>query len=152
MAYKNYQQALEYGRRFYREQKRVDPERYKRYAKISWKKRKNNPNAWCNRQEKKDYQLKHQRRNRAKWRGYQLKYKYGVTREQYDAMLKAQSNACAICGRDQSTMSKSMSVDHCHISKKVRGLVCQRCNVFIGYIETRPDILPKVRMYLEIPR
>lgn len=47
---------------------------------------------------------------------------------EYDRLLALQNNCCAICGKHQSLMTKAFDVDHCHDSKRVRGLLCHRCN------------------------
>lgn len=55
--------------------------------------------------------------------------KYGITTEQYEAMLVKQGGVCAICARPPQT--RRLAVDHDHgPSKRVRGLVCQHCNRF----------------------
>ncbi len=58
------------------------------------------------------------------------KTRYGVTQEMYDAMHTAQLGVCAICLRDDG--ARSLSVDHCHKTGKVRGLLCGKCNLTLG--------------------
>src|SRR5689334_6819967 len=57
--------------------------------------------------------------------GKHLKGTYGITLEEYQAMLEEQEHVCAICG---GTDTKRLSVDHCHITEKIRGLLCRKCN------------------------
>ena len=70
-------------------------------------------------------------RVRSKMRRHDLRRNYGITPEEWDAMLAAQGGTCAICqcvpGR-----GRRFHVDHCHSSGKVRSLLCNRCNVAIG--------------------
>jgi len=56
---------------------------------------------------------------------------YGVDKAMFDAMYFEQDGKCAIgpCPRE------ARSVDHCHRSGKVRGLLCQGCNAAIGSLE-----------------
>lgn len=59
-------------------------------------------------------------------RKYTLKRKYGVTIEQYDATVQLQNNACAVCLRTPPEVV--LCIDHDHVTKRVRGLLCRWCN------------------------
>jgi hypothetical protein len=84
-------------------------------------------------------------------RYYYLKYKYGITEQQYDEMLKLQDNKCAICGSSSTKDKKRhrLMVDHCHTTKKVRGLLCSSCNKAIGLMSDSPKILMSAIKYLK---
>ena len=56
-----------------------------------------------------------------------LKRKFGMTLEQYDAMLEVQNGVCAICKRPPRD-DISLHVDHDHSTGAVRGLLCFPCN------------------------
>lgn len=58
--------------------------------------------------------------------------KYGLTPEQYQEMFDRHDGACWLCGR---TQKKRLSVDHDHVTNKVRGLLCNRCNTVLGWLE-----------------
>jgi hypothetical protein len=80
--------------------------------------------------------------------------RYGVTKEQYESMVAAQNNLCAICNRPekdvhQSGRLKSLSIDHCHKTGKVRGLLCFACNSSIGKFDDDVDLLRSAIRYLE---
>jgi hypothetical protein len=62
-------------------------------------------------------------------------------------MLESQNNSCAICGGDAG--QRSFSVDHDHISGKVRGLLCRGCNVGIGNLKDDIEILEKAIEYIK---
>lgn len=64
-----------------------------------------------------------------------LRWKYGLTLEQYERMLEAQKGGCAICTRSPEENGSPLSVDHCHKTKRVRGLLCKTCNRDVGRIE-----------------
>jgi len=83
---------------------------------------------------------------------------YGLAPDEYDMMLTTQRGLCAICeetpppamaGRNRKIVT-TLHVDHCHTSNKVRALLCQNCNVAIGALRERIDLLPKVEAYLRL--
>lgn len=83
-----------------------------------------------------------------------LRAKYGIGLEEYNSLLKNQKGRCGICGVSENRASyghnKSLdfSVDHCHLTGKVRGLLCNQCNRGLGMLgDTEEDIL-KVLKYL----
>ena len=61
-----------------------------------------------------------------------LKKAYNITLEDFDNLLKLQKNSCAICLNIFTKGTKFIHVDHCHITNKIRGLLCSHCNVGIG--------------------
>ena len=84
-------------------------------------------------------------------RDYFLQYKFGITRDDYNEMLKAQGYRCAIC-RSESTKdkrTKNFPIDHCHKTGKVRGLLCAACNKGIGMLEDSIENLRSAIDYLE---
>lgn len=76
--------------------------------------------------------------------------KYGITVEEFDALLASQGGGCAICGRTDSGDgdSRKMSVDHCHERGVVRGILCAQCNRGIGALGDDPDRLLAAAEYL----
>lgn len=77
-----------------------------------------------------------------------LKCDYGITIADFDLMVKQQNNQCAICQRNFSEADLKPSVDHCHESGIVRGLLCQPCNVGLGWFRDNPDALSRAVEYL----
>lgn len=83
-----------------------------------------------------------------------LRYRYGMELEEYDAMVAAQGGKCAICQQaptsrnTRSHWDGKLCVDHCHDSGKVRGLLCNDCNLAIGYGKT-PEVLRAAAEYLQ---
>lgn len=102
--------------------------------------------------------LKHQESRKArmreayranKWPNH-LKLKYGISQEQFDAMLAEQNGGCALCdSREPGGRGQRFHVDHCHVSGKVRQLLCNACNHMLGCARDRPDVLRKAAAYLE---
>lgn len=52
---------------------------------------------------------------------------YGLTVDDYEAMLKFQNNACWLCGKPCST-GRRLAIDHDHLTGLIRGLLCSNCN------------------------
>lgn len=75
--------------------------------------------------------------------------KYGLTPEQYEAMLAEQEGRCAGCRRP---FSATPYIDHCHASGRVRGLLCNGCNKALGFAEDDPDRLRALARYVEAKR
>lgn len=85
-----------------------------------------------------------------------VKWKYGITWQKVEDMYEEQGCLCAICSRPISldvqtkgNMHKSARIDHCHESGKVRGLLCDWCNVGIGRFSDNPEHLRNAIAYLE---
>lgn len=76
--------------------------------------------------------------------GANYKARYGIDREEFERMARAQLGACSICGNDE----KRLVVDHNHSTGKVRDLLCDRCNRAVGVVE-EPGMLEKLLAYLD---
>jgi hypothetical protein len=76
-----------------------------------------------------------------------LKRKYGLTPEQYDAMLAAQGGVCFICRERPGDLP--LHVDHDHRSGEVRKLLCVRCNNALGLFAESPELFTAAAEYLE---
>lgn len=61
-------------------------------------------------------------------RDRQLKKRYGIDANIYDVLWRHQQGRCRIC----DTKTDKLVVDHCHATNKVRGLLCQNCNMALG--------------------
>jgi hypothetical protein len=73
-----------------------------------------------------------------------LKRKYGITLEDFDTLLASQGGGCAICGKPDVD-----HVDHDHVTGRVRGILCFRCNVAIGQMDDDCDRLAAAMAYLD---
>lgn len=80
-------------------------------------------------------------------RGVQIKTRYGIDAEGYDALLEAQSGTCAICHLPPSE-GRPLVVDHCHTSLEVRGLLCSQCNAAIGLLMDNPNVILSAAAYV----
>lgn len=81
---------------------------------------------------------------------------FRMTPEQYEARLEGQGGRCAICKTDTPGGTGSFHVDHDHLccpGKKscgecVRGLLCTRCNLLLGYSKDSELTLRRAAAYL----
>ena len=89
-----------------------------------------------------------QRRNPEKCAGFQRKFRYGLTARDYADLVRNQNGRCLICRRNESETGP-LVVDHCHTAYFVRGLLCNRCNVLVGYIEKNRALLRGVLDYVD---
>jgi hypothetical protein len=76
-----------------------------------------------------------------------LKQLYDITPEEVEQMEQEQGGLCAICHRKCLT-NRRLSIDHDHETGTVRGLLCLKCNVAIGALNTS-ELLEKAKAYLE---
>ena len=77
-----------------------------------------------------------------------LKHKFGMSEEEYIKKSDAQDNRCAICGAHQLELDRRMAVDHDHETGQIRGLLCNHCNLGIGFLKDSTDLLEKAQKYL----
>jgi len=75
-------------------------------------------------------------------------YLYGLTPEQYAALLKQQDNRCAICRTETPGGKGGWHVDHDHATDRVRGLLCNACNLMLGHAQDDPARLRAALAYL----
>lgn len=141
-----------------------DPERHRLKSQVAYRRNRDKWNAirkekyHTNREHYAELAKAYRVRNKdkikirkaAEWRrfkGYKrkctLKKLYGISVEQFDAMLAAQGGLCAICRTRPAT-----DTDHSHVSGMVRGILCTRCNLGIGQFAEDPMILKNAIDYL----
>jgi hypothetical protein len=74
---------------------------------------------------------------------------YGITLEDYSRMLENQGGGCAICG---STVGdgkrRKLFVDHDHVTGKVRGIICNKCNFGIASFRDNPELMQNAIEYI----
>jgi hypothetical protein len=77
-----------------------------------------------------------------------LKNSYNITLERYQSLVAAQNNKCALCGKSGDTERfNRLSIDHCHKTDLVRGLLCERCNLDLGIWEKLDH--ERIKAYLD---
>ena len=83
-------------------------------------------------------------RNKEKRKFVYIKCAYGITEEEYYALLDKQGGHCACCPQ-----TENLVVDHCHTTGAVRGLLCPRCNHGLGHFRDNTEYLQNAIAYLE---
>jgi len=84
------------------------------------------------------------------YRDHHLKKKYGITHEDYLAMLKNQNSKCAICGIEEKYCeNQRFAVDHDHDTDEVRALLCKKCNQAIGLFQDSSLFCTSAANYLK---
>jgi hypothetical protein len=143
MARKNKKDDRKYRRNWGKAKYAKDPQYFLKYSRKYYQ---NHREQW------KKYTREYRKRNaktiREKDRESNLKSKYNLTLEDYDELLDKQNGVCAICG-GINRAGKRLGVDHCHRSGKVRGLLCDTCNLILGQFDDQIKILQKVIKYLQ---
>jgi hypothetical protein len=102
-------------------------------------------------------QSKHYKRNQRKWKQSKhgkivefasyIKCRYGITLAEYNILLESQGGVCKICRR-KSPQGKRLSVDHDHNTGRVRGLLCNPCNLVLGNANESVLTLQAAILYL----
>jgi hypothetical protein len=83
-------------------------------------------------------------------RWWNIENKYGLTREAYIELLASQNNSCKICNLPSNeNMHSYLYVDHCHMTNKIRGLLCRACNSMLGMAKDNIEILTNAINYLK---
>lgn len=87
--------------------------------------------------------------NKAAHKSTRLKGAYGISIQEFDEMREKQGFCCAACGDCESLSTHGvLVVDHCHKTKKVRGLLCNACNRTVGHAKEDPTRLIACASYL----
>lgn len=90
------------------------------------------------------------RRIKARWgstRHYHLQQRYGISAAEIEMLKASQGGLCPIC-RDRP----AVHVDHDHVTKRLRGILCEPCNGFLGAFNDDPHLIHSAIEYLETPR
>lgn len=86
-------------------------------------------------------------KNRERIKGYKLKYKYGLTMQEFYNMIAEQGGTCSICKKPDWGAAGPI-VDHDHKTGRVRGILCKNCNSMLGLSGDNKDNLMSAVHYL----
>lgn len=81
-------------------------------------------------------------------RDYDWQYKYGLSPEEYYDLWQTQEGKCKICGVKLPD-GEYLHVDHDKKTGKIRGLLCRKCNLGLGYFKDNSIILSQAKEYLD---
>ena len=114
-------------------------------------KRKDGKCSWCkvcNSVTASQWQKKNSDRKKAR--------KYGLDLSEYQELKAKHKGLCAICGNLETNLFRGvvreLSIDHCHKTNKVRGLVCNNCNLGLGFFKDNVDVMASAISYLHKDR
>lgn len=100
--------------------------------------------------------VRESQKNPAYQRARLIKHRYKISEEEYDSLFNKQNGKCSICGRElhlfdnkKTTTSEKACLDHCHLTGKIRGFLCFKCNSMIGLAGDRIEVLSKGIEYLQ---
>ena len=101
-------------------------------------------------EQKAAYGREWRKKNEHRVRDREYRKRFGISLEDYQAMLDQQGGCCAICFKKPKR--RRLNVDHCHKTGVVRGLLCDICNAVLGLLEDSPEVLTRAASYLQESR
>ena len=119
--------------------RKKNPESGSRYGKMYYQ---------TNKGEIRKRNMEWQKKNPDKVLDNTLKSAHGITLQDYRKMLERQAGKCAICNNEERN-GKRLSVDHNHLTGKVRGLLCDGCNKSLGLMKDNVGAIKNAVAYLE---
>jgi hypothetical protein len=97
--------------------------------------------------EMKEYRKRYWIENKNEREQYRIQQKYGITLEQKEQMIIEQNGKCAACGDFLGKDPRSISVDHDHITGKVRKIIHTKCNTALAFMDENVDKILKLVEY-----
>lgn len=76
--------------------------------------------------------------------------RYDLTADEYGKIFTAQNGCCAICSIQVETGpgKGGARIDHCHATGAVRGILCHKCNIGLGWFRDNADALENAATYI----
>ena len=74
--------------------------------------------------------------------------KYNISFTYYPDTLEEQDYRCAMCHIHVNDTTGRLHIDHCHTTGKVRGLLCESCNLVLGKVKDNVVTLERAIKYL----
>ena|SRR3990167_45321 len=148
------QKASAAARRYYAKNKEICKMNSLEKYHAEPEKRRKTSNEWKkNNSQRVSVYRKQYNLNNAQRLIYYRKQVWGLSKENFEALLLAQASACTICKQPETIKlngtTKTLCVDHDHITGKIRGLLCNNCNVALGSLKDDIGLLKQAIIYLE---
>lgn len=131
----------------------------KPYGPKNWRWRHRYVSTPETREKRKLYMRKWMEEKRLKEPHYEhdqsLHKQYKIRVKDYNEILERQDGVCAICKGDEKSIAhtsnkiRRLTVDHCHTTGKIRGILCSRCNRGLGFFQDNLTHLKSAIKYLE---
>lgn len=122
----------------------------KRGLQVAWNKGKKTPKKIKDKISKrtKEEMTKVPKEKLSFWKGV---YKGGVSSLIYKEKLAGRKKPgfCEVCGISRNELKKDLCFDHDHKTGKFRGWICHRCNVALGMVKDKVEILELLIKYLK---
>lgn len=113
----------------------------------AWKKQTDAQKA-ASRERVRKWKIENRERYLANRKQYNRFREYGLAHGDFMSMLEEQNYLCAACDTPLFD-DKNTHVDHNHSTGKIRGLLCQACNLALGMVKENVETLLKLGVYLE---
>lgn len=119
-----------------------------RLANLKKDKKQQRANYLSHRQERLAWMKAYYATHKKEQMAYKRMKKYGMSQDDFDALLEKQGMACAICHRDDWPGKHLPHVDHDHKSGKIRGILCSKCNTALGLVNESLEIIKSMENYI----
>jgi Recombination endonuclease VII len=141
------QRKREWNKKHYAEH----PEKEKNHNKKNYAKHRVKRLAWQkmwkeqNPEKVKEQQRRWRLNSKEKIKDYGLRRDHGITIADFNEMLAKQHGKCSNAACDEIS---GLCVDHCHITGRIRGILCSNCNLAIGNAKDSVARLIGLALYL----
>lgn len=139
-------QNREYDLKYAKEYREKYPERVK-LSTQKWRDKNKERIREYRKNYNKIYFEKYRERLNERRRDLELENRYGITREEHKQRYVNQNGCCDMC--KQPTPYEKINTDHHHDTNRTRGLICHRCNLVLGFMESQPESIKLGIEYLE---
>ncbi len=91
--------------------------------------------------------------NKRHWQKFKVRYSIDRKcggRSLYEKLYEEQKGLCAICHNPETSKRyKTLTVDHCHKTEQIRGLLCSNCNRALGFLRENVKVLKSAIKYIQ---